>query len=118
MKRAIVITGFVISLLLVLSLVFALDNNSTAPRGTNYSKCILSCVNTSQVNHAICVENHKNSSEECREEFKECILDIKNITNLTKKQVISSLKNCNKNYILCRKEAQAAKNLCIKNCCF
>lgn len=116
MKKTIIIAGFVISSLLIMSLVFALDNtNSTTLKGTNYSRCILSCVDTSHIDHANCIENHKNDSGKCKEEFKRCAFDIKNNTNLTKKEVISSLKNCSRNHTSCRKEVQAVKNLCNKN---
>ena len=114
-----IIAGLIISSLLIMSLVFALDNtnstNSTELRGTNYSRCILSCVSTSQVDHAKCVLDDKNNSQKCANDFKKCVLDIKNITNLTKKEVISSLRDCNKKNTLCKKEGQVAKNSCIKD---
>lgn len=117
MKKTIVIAGFIISLLLIMSIVFATDinNNPTNLKGTNYSRCILSCVNISQVDHAKCIADHKNNSGNCSNEFSKCILNKNNSTNLTKKDIMKSVKECNKNFISCKKDIQAARNLCIKD---
>lgn len=113
MKKTVLIAGFAISILLFLSMVFALDNSSSQTlRGTNFSRCILSCVNQSQIEHASCVTNHKNNSEKCSDNFKVCI----NNTNKTKKkEMIGNLRECSKNYTSCKKEIQEERNLCNKN---
>jgi len=120
MKKEIIIAGLVFSTLLIMSLAFALDNNTNSinSQGTNYSRCILSCVNTSQVEKAACELDFKNSSMKCINDFKSCLLVNINLTSVnstSKKDFSKTISECNKNFTVCKKNTQAIKEICNKN---
>jgi hypothetical protein len=117
MKKTLIISSMIVFsvLILGLSLTFALDTNSTNGKDSNYSRCILSCVNVSQVDKALCFENSKNSSLKCTNDFKICILNNINSTNLSKKDISKNIRDCNKNYTKCKKDSNSIKDSCIKD---
>jgi hypothetical protein len=115
MKKAIIISGFIISSLLIMSLISALDTNSTDLEGTNFSRCILNCVNISQTDKPICFDNYYNGSLKCTDNFRSCLLNNINSTNISKKDLSKNIRDCNKNYTSCKKNIQAARDSCIKD---
>ena len=115
MKKIIIISGLLIASIFVLSFISALSPEGTDPNATNYSRCILNCVNTNEVNHEKCVDDNKNTTKKCNDDFKKCILDLKNNANLTKKDLSKKLRDCSKNLTFCKKDIQKNKDSCIKN---
>lgn len=104
MKRTLTV---LLMVFLCVSLVIAIDNNSTKE---NKASCSKECVNAKVDSYKVCEKAYKDSFKNCTETYKQGMIYAKNLT--LKNETFILKKEYIKNYTDCRKVAIATKKDC------
>lgn len=113
MKKALIIGGMFLFLLIAVSmLVSAEENNSTK---SNYTKCLKDCLTNKSKAQQLCVDTHKNETRACVLQKLSCDSGLR-VEKLNKtinvSQFTQGKKQCSKVFLNCSKASDAQRKSC------